>query len=273
MLVLTAPDNRLVPAQLNVITLKTKSGSYVYADRVTYDYAVILNAKYRDAISDLKTLIGEMKNNEAINRFYDEMPEPLNILAPFLSIINHDGLNEEDFEVLVGCMHVLSTTLDFTKYIKLPAEVRRSVVFSDHVRVEYTPAWEHFINECVSYEKLHQVFAANGTFSANVVAYAPAATATVPSAPAPAPTTPAPAPVAEKTISPEAEAIETDTTEFDKCESEEDIRAFLDGLMNASMAAAGATEDTAKLSSTSSNDDVSIPEAKSGKGLLDDWDL
>lgn len=269
MLVLTAPDNRLVTAQLNVITLKTTDDSYVYVDRNTFESAVILNAKYRGRMNDLIALVGEVRHPEAVKKFYNAMPEPIRILAPFLNTVESTDLASDDLEVLVGCLHVLSRAIDFLSILKLPEEVRRTVTFSDHIKVEYGLSWEQFTNECVPYEKIHDVFAHNGTFSKQNTETAAPVTETRSTTTTPKTVTPS----APKAPVPE---VEVDTSAYDNCETEEDVNNFLEQLLaNAEAAAMGttATATESKTTTPAAKTPAAMPEAKSGKGLLDDWDF
>ena len=272
MLVLTAPDNRLVTAQLNVITLKTTDDSYVYVDRNTYESAVILNAKYRNRMSDLTALIGTVRHPKAVEKFYAAMPEPIRILAPFLNTVESEDLDTDELEVLVGCMHVLSRATDFLNMLRLPEEVRRTVTFSDHIKVEYELSWEQFTNECVPYEKIHDVFAYNGKLSTHKAeeVKAPTAEKTFTNT---APSSPAPVPAPTTAPTPKAPNVAVDTSKYESCQSAEDVNSFLDQLLaNAEAAATGAPAPEEKKPS-SEPAKTTAPEAKSGKGLLDDWDF
>lgn len=164
MIIYTKEESRMVSTLTNVMTLAVPEGGYIYVDKSTYEQATVLNTKFGTSMNDLAQLIGTTYHAEQITKFWQIMPEPIRVLAPFFGILDPAIQFSGDTEELVGCMHVISESLDFWKYIKLPRDVRRNVTFSDHIKYEYQVAYEKFRTESISYDKLVEIFRQSGTF-------------------------------------------------------------------------------------------------------------
>lgn len=196
MLVFRNSEQRLVPAQPNVMTLKCPNGGYVYAGKDLYEQAVILNSKYWNDLDGLAKLIGPVRHQPEIDALRAAMPEPISILAGFLAILEDDVKFDGTLEELVGCIHVIGSTINFAKFITVHPDIRATVSFSDHIRREYELPWEKFTNDAIPYDLVYDVFAKDGTFAkAALPTMAPA-----PSYSAPAPSYAAPAPSYEKEV-------------------------------------------------------------------------
>lgn len=165
MLIYTPNDKRLIPAKPNVLCLRTPTDGYVYVSTDTYDQAVILNEKYWNDIEGLTKLIGSDRHATEVEQLRAVLPEPVNILSGFLSIIEDNVTFDGSIEELVGCLHVISASINFHKFIKVNPAIRADVTFSDHIRREYELQWEQFINESVPYSMIYEVFAKDGTFA------------------------------------------------------------------------------------------------------------
>lgn len=157
---------RLVPAVVNTMTLPIEDIGYLYVDKTTYEQAVIISNKYRDDYDGLCSLIGITRNQDEIAFLHEHLPEPMNILAPFLTLVELEiPEGSDDLEVLTGCLHIISRNIDFHRFLKIPADVRRSIEFSKHILQEYQLQWKEFKNECVPYASIYDVFAGSGTFA------------------------------------------------------------------------------------------------------------
>lgn len=134
-------QKRYYPDLINTIILQDSEENYFYVHRSTYDAAVILNDRYtKDTLLDA---IG-IESSDIIDYYFEQAPTPLNILAPFLGLVA-EGL-EKDIELLTGCLHVISSSIDFRKFVKAPKEIRSEVNFSLFIREEYKLSWERFFN-------------------------------------------------------------------------------------------------------------------------------
>lgn len=217
------------PLQMKNIMLldDAKSGGVVYVNKATYDQALMLYSRFdgnvkrvTDTIKSKKTEIYITVPNlpNVIETMGKTMPEPLNVLAPFLMLCaNNEGLewNVDDREMVYGILHQYSQLIDFNAMTLVPAEVRANIQFPTSLLKQYKVSWDDL---CSTLED--KVMLASKTVVQEVRVEQPvqvAAPAPVqqtpavapnptPAQPAPvqqAPTThPAPAKEAEKPLSP-----------------------------------------------------------------------
>lgn len=147
-------DKRYIPTDLNVMVIEDSVGKYYYIHRLLYNSAVILNYKYKGQITELAQLIaGPQGNSERfdVQIFYDKVPNPINILAPYLLLCNEAF---DDLQDMVGALHVMSNTIDFVKYIAVPYEARVTQLdFSLSIREEYKLGWDNFKQTCIEYRE------------------------------------------------------------------------------------------------------------------------
>ena len=81
-------DTRYVPTAVNMIVLQGEDGAYYYLHRSLYDQCVILRDQYIGLIPSFYKLLGfEGEHPKVCDTFMESVPEPLDILAPFLGII------------------------------------------------------------------------------------------------------------------------------------------------------------------------------------------
>lgn len=152
---LVVSEKRLVPAHINTIVLQGDDGMYYYMHRDFYDQMVVLTDTYvhGDKISVLtQKLFGKDFTEFPANvlDFYDRVPWPVKMAAPFLLLVNKvEQLTE--FIDLVGAVSVMSMSLNMRMMTKLPKEVLAAVTFSLHVREEYQPTWDRFFQENPEY--------------------------------------------------------------------------------------------------------------------------
>lgn len=308
MYIYTESGERLVPAQTNIITLKADDG-YIYVDKSTYEQATVLNHKYCSDYDGLCKLVGGTNHADLVKFYYDNIPEPMNILAPFIGIIDASTQFDGTLEELVGCLHVIARSIDFTKFVKIPAEIRNTVTFSDHIRKEYEIQWREFINECVPYQYIYDVFAKEGTFAnAKIPTFtaAPSMPVEQPVSPTVSATTSAePEKPKKRFMGGEAEITLADPNDaaMAALASNESLLAdlfgeddsFEDMDLEAELAALGLDPDGHPLDPNAKKEEApvtpaastptpapavpattsssAIPEAESGKSLLDEWGL
>jgi hypothetical protein len=156
-LMLIFSKERLTPPHINMITLKDADNNYYYVHRSLYDQSVILYDVYHERVSSLDTAISGTGHKAGADFFLSRAPAPINILGRFLSLIEGEP-PADDIEVLCGAIHVMSTSLDFRKMLKLDVNLRRSARFSLSIKEEYTILWERFFQECrIAEQTIHIV--------------------------------------------------------------------------------------------------------------------
>lgn len=144
------------PLQMKNIMLldDTKSGGVVYVNKATYDQALMLYSRFdgnvkrvTDTIKSKKTEVYITVPNlpNVIEAMGKTMPEPLNVLAPFLMLCaNNEGLewNVEDREMAYGILHQYSQLIDFNAMTLVPAEVRANIQFPTSLLKQYKVSWD-----------------------------------------------------------------------------------------------------------------------------------
>lgn len=144
------------PLQMKNIMLldDAKSGGVVYVSKTTYDQALMLHSRFDgnvqrviDTLKSKKTeayiVIPGLPN--VINTMGKTMPEPLNILAPFLMLCTQNqGIewNENDRELAYGILHQYSQLIDFNAMTLVPAEVRANVTIPTALLKQYQASWD-----------------------------------------------------------------------------------------------------------------------------------
>ena len=147
--------NRYVPTAVNMIVLQGADGMYYYLHRSLYDQCVVLRDQYINLIPSFYKLLGFEDTHPAVcDEFMKSVPEPLDILAPFLALIS--GCEELDnLDDMCGASSSMSMTVDFRKMFKVPAAVRSSIKFSLSVREEYRVQWDRFFMETPTLEQVY----------------------------------------------------------------------------------------------------------------------
>lgn len=147
---LVASKDRFLPTVINTLVL-SKKDYFFYIHRDVYDQAVILADRYTP--QELKTIVEPEYNTSVIDYFYERAPYPINILAPFLGIVN-PGL-PEDMEVLTGALHVITAATNIKAYVEVNKELRKTLQFSLYIQEEYEMAWERFFITSIPYDERH----------------------------------------------------------------------------------------------------------------------
>lgn len=125
-----------------MLELEDESG-YIYISKEPYDQATILNDRYEcDYELILKKLVDSTPHKEAIDFYYENAPEPVSMLAPYLALIREDIKLELSMECLTGVLHQLSQVISFSEFIKVPKEVRADVNFSKVFINKFKTSWE-----------------------------------------------------------------------------------------------------------------------------------
>ena len=145
---LVTSKERYLPTTINTLVL-IKNDYFFYIHRDVYDKAIMLNDRYT-----LDTLIENIqpKNNlSAIEYFHENTPSPINILAPFLGLVDKGLPN--DVETLTGAIHVITAAIDVKAYTQIDSNLRKTLEFSLYIKEEYEMAWERFIMTSIPYDE------------------------------------------------------------------------------------------------------------------------
>lgn len=145
-------ENRYISTETNMMIIRARDNiGYYYVHRGLYNQAVILDYKFSDDYLDLcEVITGERKSRPDVDRFVVELPTPINILGCFLLLVEEEL---EDLLDMVGAIHVMSNSIDYSKYITVPAEMRASVSFSLSIREEYELPWDRFLKESIPWSE------------------------------------------------------------------------------------------------------------------------
>lgn len=127
--------------------LSNSDGDYFYCHRDTYDKAVILSDRY--TLESISKLLPKTQSEDNITTFYETLPAPLKILAPFLNLVK--GEIEEDVRTYCGVLQVITSAIDIRKYVKVDAALRNEVSFSLSITEEFEMAWDSFFLTCIPY--------------------------------------------------------------------------------------------------------------------------
>lgn len=150
-------ETRYVPTAVNMLVLQGQDGAFYYVHRSLYDQCVILRDQYRELLESFYKLLGATEGHPAVcDTFMESVPEPLDILGPFLSLIT-DADKLEDVTEMCGALSSMSMTVDFRKMFRVPAAVRASIKFSLSVREEYKVQWDRFFMETPTLEQVTSV--------------------------------------------------------------------------------------------------------------------
>lgn len=126
----------------NVIVLQCDgSGASIYVSQDVYKQAVLVGARFEDEIGIILSELGIERSN-VINFFYENAPEPINILAPFLGLVDSKIKLQNDLEESCAILHKLSMSIDFNLFLLVPAEVRNGVRITANMIKDAKGAWE-----------------------------------------------------------------------------------------------------------------------------------
>lgn len=152
---LIVSETRYVPTAVNMMVLQGKDGLFYYMHRSLYDQCVILRDQYMRMLPSFYKMFGlEDKHPAVCDAFMERVPEPADILGPFLSLV--EGCEELDnIEDMCGAITAMSMSVDFRKMFRVPAEVRRSIKFSLNVKEEYRIQWDRFFLETPEFDQVN----------------------------------------------------------------------------------------------------------------------
>lgn len=138
------------------------SGGVVYVSKNTYDQALLLSSRFD---GNVDRVLATLKNYKTevyiaipglkglIDTMIKTMPEPLNMLAPFLVFAaQNQGISWDDsnIEMGYGILHQYSQLVDFNAVTLVPAEVRSNIVIPTGILTRYEDSWNDL---CISLEE------------------------------------------------------------------------------------------------------------------------
>ena len=150
-MIVYSPEQYLVLVP-NTMVLE-KDGNYFYVEKSLYDSLIILKHNY--SVERVGELLGKENNLETIEWLIPQLPSPLDIIAPFLRLINKELY--EDLELCIGSLHELFCTgLNPHGFIQLPMEARRGIEFGRTGSV-YPEMWASIMTQYVPYETVQEM--------------------------------------------------------------------------------------------------------------------
>ncbi len=141
----------------NVMMLDDISGNggIIYVGKTTYDQCVKLHARYEGSlVQSLDAIFGRnawsidtpIEQKKVVEDIFNQLPEPVNMLAPFLIFLRENsGIKwDETFDVrkAVGYIHIMSQMIDFYAVGTIPAAIRAQVSFPTVSLNMYESSWK-----------------------------------------------------------------------------------------------------------------------------------
>lgn len=103
---------------------------YIYCDLATYQQVVTLNVRFEGDVNALTSLLlATVNHKEAIDYWASVVPNPFNMLAPYLGLITDKMELENDIEELAGLLHIIGKSIDFAQFVAIPMAARVNVLF------------------------------------------------------------------------------------------------------------------------------------------------
>jgi len=103
---------------------------YIYCDLATYQQVVTLNVRFEGDVNALTSLLlATVNHKEVIDYWASVVPNPFNMLAPYLGLITDKMELENDIEELAGLLHTIGKSIDFAQFVAIPMAARVNVLF------------------------------------------------------------------------------------------------------------------------------------------------
>lgn len=119
------------------------SDAMLYVSRGTYSQAVLLDDRFEGEITTLSNKLEvPVERKGVVKFFYENAPEPISILAPFLGLVKEEIELHEDIRELCGVLHQMSMAIDFDTFVKVPADVRADVSFGKKMLFGFEQSWK-----------------------------------------------------------------------------------------------------------------------------------
>lgn len=115
----------------------------VYVSKNTYDQCVRLHGRLEGELGLICRLMSvDYGEDTVVNWFHKNAPEPVNMLAPFLGLLQKKHEIEKDnIEQMFGYLHILSQIINFDNYTLMPAEARADISVGNAVLKSYKESW------------------------------------------------------------------------------------------------------------------------------------
>lgn len=139
-------SENLYVQQPNVIMLENKvedEDKYFYVSFDTYNAALKLSDRFDGDVHHIAKLINRDCHKEQVEFFFNNAPEPIDILAPFIALADEDIELTNDIELLTGVLHQVSMMIDFNNYTQVNEELRSSVTLTKSMVRAYKQSWEN----------------------------------------------------------------------------------------------------------------------------------
>ena len=149
-----SPTKLQNPIGVNTIMLEDKDNHYYFVHRTLYDQAVILKHTYGENMPMMEFVLGidtEKPVSNVVQYFLDTAPSPLNILAPFITLVEKYEDLPQNMRTLCGVLHVISRQISLLNYLKVDQALRASVTFSLSITEEFELDYERFFQESTTH--------------------------------------------------------------------------------------------------------------------------
>lgn len=158
MILLSSPNSNMLSKHF-VCLQDNETGADIYVSLDTYNQCIRIAKEYDDDPEVyLDKAFGLSLDTEGfdlvIRRFMSEAPYPLNMLMPYVNILNENNpkimtgyaLNPgKSLQDIYGYLHVLSQMIDFEKYTMFEEKHRQDIKASDFMYLNYEVSWKEFI--------------------------------------------------------------------------------------------------------------------------------
>ena len=145
---------RYLPTKTGIITIECSDGGFIYAGVKAYNSGVILSQNPGYNNKENLIVVSKPKNvsrRKSIDRFYDELPNPLKPLAYLLYLAESDYT---EFSEQVGVLSVILQFIYPTYWFETPKEQRIDMNFGSTVKVEYEYDWKNFFDTSIKYDDI-----------------------------------------------------------------------------------------------------------------------
>lgn len=158
MILLSSPNSNML-SKYFVCLQDNETGADIYVSLDTYNQCIRIAKEYDDDPEVyLDKAFGLSLDTEGfdlvIRRFMSEAPYPLNMLMPYVNILNENNPKimtdytlkpGKSLQDIYGYLHVLSQMIDFEKYTMFEEKHRQDIKASDFMYLNYEVSWKEFI--------------------------------------------------------------------------------------------------------------------------------
>ena len=157
MILLSSPNSNMLSKHF-VCLQDNETGADIYVSLDTYNQCIRIAKEYDDDPEVyLDKAFGLSLDTEGfdlvIRRFMSEAPYPLNMLMPYVNILNENNPKimtdytlkpGKSLQDIYGYLHVLSQMIDFEKYTMFEEKHRQDIKASDFMYLNYEVSWKEF---------------------------------------------------------------------------------------------------------------------------------